>query len=154
MSPSFTPSAPSHRKSVRITCPVCKAPLFTPLPLPAAPLHTHGHSLSQGGFQAEMTRREAALILGLRESAAEERIKEAHRRIMIANHPDSGNQHSAEAGCDHSICHADHHIMPAAGPFSAARACRLGLQATCILAWLLKGCLAVHVHQPAVAMDE
>jgi DnaJ family protein C protein 19 len=44
----------------------------------------------QGGFQPEMNRREAALILGLRESAAEERIKEAHRRIMIANHPDSG----------------------------------------------------------------
>lgn len=44
----------------------------------------------KGGFQAEMNRREAALILGLRESAAEERIKEAHRRIMIANHPDSG----------------------------------------------------------------
>lgn len=41
-----------------------------------------------------MTRREAALILGLRESAAEERIKEAHRRIMIANHPDSGGTHS------------------------------------------------------------
>lgn len=37
-----------------------------------------------------MTRREAALILGLRESAADEKIKEAHRRIIIANHPDSG----------------------------------------------------------------
>jgi hypothetical protein len=37
-----------------------------------------------------MTRREAAMILGLRESAAEEKIKDAHRRIMIANHPDSG----------------------------------------------------------------
>eukprot|EP00879_Flechtneria_rotunda_P002217 GHRR01002403.1.p1 GENE.GHRR01002403.1~~GHRR01002403.1.p1 ORF type:complete len:112 (+),score=33.23 GHRR01002403.1:263-598(+) len=44
----------------------------------------------KGGFQPQMTRREAALILGLRESATEERIKEAHRRIMIANHPDSG----------------------------------------------------------------
>ena len=44
----------------------------------------------QGGFQAEMTKREAALILGLRESAAVEKVKEAHRRIMIANHPDSG----------------------------------------------------------------
>lgn len=44
----------------------------------------------KGGFQPEMNRREAALILGLRETAAEERIKEAHRRIMIANHPDSG----------------------------------------------------------------
>lgn len=46
--------------------------------------------LSQGGFLAEMTRREAALILGLRESAAESKIKEAHRRIMVANHPDAG----------------------------------------------------------------
>ncbi len=45
---------------------------------------------AQGGFQAEMTKREAALILGLRESAAEERVKDAHRRIMIANHPDAG----------------------------------------------------------------
>ncbi len=44
----------------------------------------------KGGFNSEMTRREAALILGLRESAPEERVKDAHRRIMIANHPDSG----------------------------------------------------------------
>ena len=32
------------------------------------------------------------MILGLRESAAEEKIKDAHRRIMIANHPDSGGK--------------------------------------------------------------
>jgi len=44
----------------------------------------------KGGFLPEMTRREAAMILGLRESAAEEKVKDAHRRIMIANHPDSG----------------------------------------------------------------
>ena len=76
----------------------------------------------KGGFQAEMNRREAALILGerrrgtcacaqprwvssqptaaltlvcathpgVREGAPEEKIKEAHRRIMIANHPDAG----------------------------------------------------------------
>jgi DnaJ family protein C protein 19 len=47
----------------------------------------------RGGFQQEMTRREALLILGLRESAAQEspqRVKDAHRRIMLANHPDSG----------------------------------------------------------------
>jgi hypothetical protein len=37
-----------------------------------------------------MTRREAAQILGVRERASEERVKDAHRRIMIANHPDSG----------------------------------------------------------------
>ena len=72
----------------------------------------------EGGFEATMDKREAALILGLRcvrrqrssaspkvparaaltprrrrrESAArnERKVKEAHRRIMIANHPDSG----------------------------------------------------------------
>ncbi len=45
---------------------------------------------TQGGFLPDMTRREAAQILGIRESAAEERVKEAHRRIMVANHPDAG----------------------------------------------------------------
>lgn len=44
----------------------------------------------QGGFLPEMTRREAAQILGLRETAAEQNVKDAHRRIMLANHPDSG----------------------------------------------------------------
>lgn len=44
----------------------------------------------KGGFLPTMTRREASLILGLRESAAEDKVKDAHRRIMIANHPDSG----------------------------------------------------------------
>ncbi|GBF93085.1 hypothetical protein Rsub_05696 [Raphidocelis subcapitata] len=49
-----------------------------------------GRAFYKGGFYAQMDRREASLILGLRESAGEERIKDAHRRIMIANHPDSG----------------------------------------------------------------
>eukprot|EP00244_Chara_vulgaris_P002145 TRINITY_DN1363_c0_g1_i3.p1 TRINITY_DN1363_c0_g1~~TRINITY_DN1363_c0_g1_i3.p1 ORF type:complete len:113 (-),score=17.64 TRINITY_DN1363_c0_g1_i3:312-650(-) len=44
----------------------------------------------QGGFQPVMTRREAALILGVREHAAAEKVKEAHRRVMTANHPDAG----------------------------------------------------------------
>ena len=43
-----------------------------------------------GGFEEKMTKREAALILGVRESAAAERIKDAHRRILILNHPDRG----------------------------------------------------------------
>ncbi|KAL2906594.1 Mitochondrial import inner membrane translocase subunit TIM14-2 [Bienertia sinuspersici] len=41
----------------------------------------------------KMTRREAALILGIREREAAEKIKEAHRRVMIANHPDAGGSH-------------------------------------------------------------
>lgn len=44
----------------------------------------------KGSFSPQMDRREASLILGVRESAAEEKVKDAHRRIMIANHPDSG----------------------------------------------------------------
>ncbi|MQM16077.1 hypothetical protein Taro_049031 [Colocasia esculenta] len=43
-----------------------------------------------GGFGQQMTRREAALILGVREHAVEEKIKEAYRRVMAANHPDAG----------------------------------------------------------------
>ncbi|KAL2962990.1 hypothetical protein AAZX31_17G176200, partial [Glycine max] len=39
-----------------------------------------------GGFQPTMTRREAALILGVRENATADKVKEAHRRVMVANH--------------------------------------------------------------------
>ncbi|CAH2054337.1 unnamed protein product [Thlaspi arvense] len=47
----------------------------------------------EGGFQATMTRREAAMILGVRESVAAEKVKEAHLRVMVANHPDAGGSH-------------------------------------------------------------
>mmetsp|Transcript_70333 Transcript_70333/g.155158 ORF Transcript_70333/g.155158 Transcript_70333/m.155158 type:complete len:115 (+) Transcript_70333:82-426(+) len=57
---------------------------------PAGSFFKSSKTFYKGGFQPEMTKREAALILGLRESAGEERIKDAHRRIMVANHPDSG----------------------------------------------------------------
>jgi hypothetical protein len=43
-----------------------------------------------GGFEEKMTKREAALILGLRESASADRIKETHRKILLINHPDRG----------------------------------------------------------------
>lgn len=43
-----------------------------------------------GGFDPEMTKREAALILGVRESAAKDKVLAAHRKVMIANHPDAG----------------------------------------------------------------
>ncbi|KAJ7970207.1 Mitochondrial import inner membrane translocase subunit TIM14 [Quillaja saponaria] len=46
-----------------------------------------------GGFEKVMTRREAALVLGFRESAVVEKIKEAHERVMMANHPDAGGSH-------------------------------------------------------------
>ncbi|WCJ24751.1 Mitochondrial import inner membrane translocase subunit TIM14 [Euphorbia peplus] len=47
----------------------------------------------EGGFQPVMNRREAALILGVRESNATDKVKEAHRRVMVANHPDAGGSH-------------------------------------------------------------
>jgi len=49
-----------------------------------------GSKYYEGGFEEKMTRREAALILGVRESASAKRIKEAHRKILILNHPDTG----------------------------------------------------------------
>ncbi|PRQ43476.1 putative DnaJ domain-containing protein [Rosa chinensis] len=47
----------------------------------------------EGGFQPTMTRREAALILGVRESVPITKVREAHRRVMVANHPDAGGSH-------------------------------------------------------------
>uniref|UniRef100_A0A915KZB2 DnaJ homolog subfamily C member 21 n=1 Tax=Romanomermis culicivorax TaxID=13658 RepID=A0A915KZB2_ROMCU len=43
-----------------------------------------------GGFEAKMTKREAALILGVSPTAPKLKIKEAHKRIMLLNHPDRG----------------------------------------------------------------
>ncbi|SAM80365.1 related to Mitochondrial DnaJ chaperone [Ustilago bromivora] len=45
----------------------------------------------KGGFNSKMGKKEAAQILGLRETAlTKAKVKEAHRRMMIANHPDRG----------------------------------------------------------------
>jgi len=49
-----------------------------------------GSKYYDGGFEDKMTRREAALILGVRESSTHKRIKEAHRKLLILNHPDTG----------------------------------------------------------------
>ncbi|CAG9462302.1 unnamed protein product [Pedinophyceae sp. YPF-701] len=44
----------------------------------------------EGGFKETMDRLEASQILGVKRSAGDERIRSAHRKIMIANHPDAG----------------------------------------------------------------
>jgi DnaJ homolog subfamily C member 19 len=49
-----------------------------------------GSKYYEGGFEEVMTRREAALILGVRESSTSARIKDAHRKLLILNHPDTG----------------------------------------------------------------
>jgi len=44
----------------------------------------------QGGFEAKMSKREAALILGVSPAAKPQKIREAHKKVMIINHPDRG----------------------------------------------------------------
>ena len=44
----------------------------------------------QGGFEDKMSRKEASLILGIRETAEEKKILDAHKKLMILNHPDAG----------------------------------------------------------------
>lgn len=43
-----------------------------------------------GPFESPMTRREAFLILGVRESTPEDKILAAHKKLMLLNHPDNG----------------------------------------------------------------
>ncbi|XP_017091410.2 mitochondrial import inner membrane translocase subunit TIM14 [Drosophila bipectinata] len=43
-----------------------------------------------GGFEERMSPREAARILGTSLSAPQSRVREAHRQVMLANHPDRG----------------------------------------------------------------
>eukprot|EP00800_Vazella_pourtalesii_P011385 TRINITY_DN27418_c0_g1_i1.p1 TRINITY_DN27418_c0_g1~~TRINITY_DN27418_c0_g1_i1.p1 ORF type:complete len:108 (+),score=16.72 TRINITY_DN27418_c0_g1_i1:24-347(+) len=47
-------------------------------------------SYYRGGFDPKMTPREAARILGISPSAPMSSITEAHRRLMLRNHPDRG----------------------------------------------------------------
>jgi DnaJ family protein C protein 19 len=49
-----------------------------------------GSKYYEGGFDDKMTKSEAALILGVRESSTPKRIKDAHRKLLILNHPDTG----------------------------------------------------------------
>ncbi|KAL3642269.1 hypothetical protein CASFOL_013084 [Castilleja foliolosa] len=59
----------------------------------ARPVVPRARRFYPGGFEQAMTKREAALILGVREHAVNEKIREAHRRVMVANHPDAGGSH-------------------------------------------------------------
>ncbi|XP_042141165.1 dnaJ homolog subfamily C member 15 isoform X3 [Peromyscus maniculatus bairdii] len=45
-------------------------------------------SYYKGGFEQKMSRREASLILGVSPSASKAKIRTAHKRMMILNHPD------------------------------------------------------------------
>ncbi|KAK1751749.1 hypothetical protein QBC47DRAFT_405764 [Echria macrotheca] len=50
-----------------------------------------GKAFYKGGFEPRMTRREATLILSLNErSVTKDKIRKAHRTLMLLNHPDRG----------------------------------------------------------------
>ncbi|KAG5646975.1 hypothetical protein DXG03_001698 [Asterophora parasitica] len=50
-----------------------------------------GDQWAKGGFKAKMDRKEAIEILGLKDGPLlRARLKDAHRHIMLANHPDRG----------------------------------------------------------------
>lgn len=44
----------------------------------------------RGGFEPKMSKREAALILGISPMASKTKLKDAHKKIMLLNHPDKG----------------------------------------------------------------
>ena len=44
----------------------------------------------RGGFEPKMSKREASLILGISPTASKTKVKDAHKKIMLLNHPDKG----------------------------------------------------------------
>ncbi|KAK4650647.1 mitochondrial import inner membrane translocase subunit TIM14 [Podospora pseudocomata] len=50
-----------------------------------------GKAFYKGGFEPRMNKREAALILSLQESSiTKDKVRKAHRTLMLLNHPDRG----------------------------------------------------------------
>ncbi|KAI3393311.1 hypothetical protein diail_4444 [Diaporthe ilicicola] len=50
-----------------------------------------GQAFYKGGFEPRMNKKEASLILSLNERAVtREKIRKAHRTLMLLNHPDRG----------------------------------------------------------------
>ena len=43
-----------------------------------------------GGFGSPMTRKEAALVLGVKQTASEQEVMTAYKKLMLINHPDNG----------------------------------------------------------------
>ncbi len=44
----------------------------------------------KGDFYSEMTKGEAALILGVSRSASTKEVQSKHKKLLLTNHPDKG----------------------------------------------------------------
>ncbi len=60
------------------------------LGLGSSSMGVSGSKYLRGGFEPEMSVREAFQILGVKENSSQDILKKAHRNIMLANHPDRG----------------------------------------------------------------
>ncbi|XP_038571107.1 mitochondrial import inner membrane translocase subunit TIM14 [Micropterus salmoides] len=58
--------------------------------LQSFPTTAFGGGYYRGGFDPKMNKREACLVLGVSPTANKNKIREAHRKLMILNHPDRG----------------------------------------------------------------
>uniref|UniRef100_A0A8C6TWJ0 Mitochondrial import inner membrane translocase subunit TIM14 n=1 Tax=Neogobius melanostomus TaxID=47308 RepID=A0A8C6TWJ0_9GOBI len=58
--------------------------------LKSFPMTAFGGGYYRGGFEPKMTKREASLVLGVSPTANKNKIRDAHRKLMILNHPDRG----------------------------------------------------------------
>ncbi|CAL1593362.1 unnamed protein product [Knipowitschia caucasica] len=58
--------------------------------LKSFPNTAFGGGYYRGGFEPKMNKREASLVLGISPTANKSKIREAHRKLMILNHPDRG----------------------------------------------------------------
>lgn len=65
------------------------ATIVTALPF-ILPYLKQAENAQQQTTSSNMTRDEAALILGVTPRASPEQVKEAHRRLITRNHPDTG----------------------------------------------------------------
>uniref|UniRef100_A0A8C7GNE3 DnaJ (Hsp40) homolog, subfamily C, member 15 n=1 Tax=Oncorhynchus kisutch TaxID=8019 RepID=A0A8C7GNE3_ONCKI len=52
--------------------------------MPTSSVSSHHYN---GGFDQKMTKKEASLVLGISPTSTKSKVRDAHRRIMVLNHP-------------------------------------------------------------------
>jgi DnaJ family protein C protein 19 len=82
-----------HRSTVTMSTFVVAGAALTAIGLAGRAILRQSTKVSyyRGGFEPAMTKREASLILGLNTtSPSEDKVKQAHKKIIVLNHPDKG----------------------------------------------------------------